>query len=71
MNPGRLLTILGVSLFITGAILYAGPSLPFLGKLPGDLRIERQGFHLYIPITTSLLISAALTALLWLFSKLR
>ncbi len=40
-----------------------------LGRLPGDIAIERDGFSLYLPITTSLLISAVLSLLLWLFRK--
>jgi hypothetical protein len=40
-----------------------------LGRLPGDIVIEREGFRLYVPITTSLLISAVLTLGFWLFRK--
>ena len=44
---------------------------PFLRELPGDLRIERPGFRLYIPITTCVVVSLVLSLALWLFSKLR
>ena len=40
-----------------------------LGRLPGDIAIERDGFSLYLPITTSLLVSAVLSLLLWLFRR--
>jgi hypothetical protein len=40
-----------------------------LGRLPGDIVVEREGFSLYIPIVTSLLISAVLTLLFWLFGR--
>jgi len=40
-----------------------------LGRLPGDIVVERPNFTLYIPITTGLLISAALTLILWLANR--
>jgi hypothetical protein len=40
-----------------------------LGRLPGDIRIERDGFSFYFPITTAIVISIVLSLLLWLFRK--
>ena len=40
-----------------------------LGRLPGDIVVERQNFTLYFPITSGLLISAALTLFLWLVNR--
>lgn len=40
-----------------------------LGSLPGDIRIERKGFSFYFPITTSILISLAITLILWIFRR--
>jgi hypothetical protein len=40
-----------------------------LGRLPGDLRIEREGFSFYFPITTSLIVSIVLSLLLWFFRR--
>jgi hypothetical protein len=40
-----------------------------LGRLPGDLRIEREGFGFYFPITTSLIVSIVISLLLWLFRR--
>ena len=71
MEPGRLFMTLGIALFVTGVILHSGVSVPLIGKLPGDLQIERPGFRIYLPITTSLLLSFGLSLLLWLFSKQR
>ena len=68
---GRILVIAGVVLVTLGLLLYASPSIPLLGKLPGDLRIERPGLRLYIPITTCVVVSLVLSLALWLFSKLR
>ncbi len=55
-------------------LLFAGMLWPWLsrlglGRLPGDIVIERQNFHVYFPIVTSLLISVVLSLLFWLFRK--
>ena len=67
---GRALILLGAILVVLGAILTFAPSLP-LGRLPGDLRIERPGLRVYLPITSSLLVSLVLTAVFWLIAKFR
>jgi Protein of unknown function (DUF2905) len=62
-------------LIVTGLVLVIlGIAWPYLGKLglgrlPGDIRIERDGFTLYLPITTSIIVSLALSLILWLFRK--
>ena len=72
MEPlGRILVLSGLLLVVVGLLLYAAPSVPFLGKLPGDIRIERPGFRFYFPITTCILISVGISLLLWALSKLR
>ena len=71
---GLLLMAAGAFLLLLGAVLYFGPGLNFLGlgRLPGDIHhVNRGGFQLYFPITTSILISVVLTLLLLLFSRLR
>jgi hypothetical protein len=67
---GRTLMLAGVLLFVAGLLLYGFPSLP-LGRLPGDVRIERPGLRVYLPITTCLIASLVLSGLFWLFSKWR
>ena len=69
---GRALIGLGAALALAGLALVASAhwGLP-LGRLPGDLRIERPGFRFYLPITTCLLVSGVLSLALWLLSKLR
>jgi len=66
---GRLLLILGLALAGIGALLVLGGKLPWFGRLPGDIRVEREGFRLWIPLTTSLLISAVLTLVLYLMRR--
>ena len=54
-----------------GLFLHFGPSVSWLGRLPGDIRIERPGLRLYVPITTSILISVVVSLVLWVIGKLR
>jgi hypothetical protein len=67
----RSLIVVGLVFVALGILLYASPSLPLLGKLPGDIRIERPGLRVYFPITSCVLVSAVLSAGLWLFSRMR
>jgi hypothetical protein len=68
MDIGRALIIFGIVLVAVG-FLWPVIGRIGLGRLPGDIVIEREGFRLYVPITTSLLISAVLTLGFWLFRK--
>jgi len=67
----RTLIVAGLVLVALGLLLYAGPPIPLLGRLPGDIRIERPGFRLFVPITSCVLVSLVVSAVLWLLSKLR
>ncbi|MDX1661263.1 MAG: DUF2905 domain-containing protein [Gemmatimonadota bacterium] len=60
----RLLILFGAITLILGVILLAGPKIPFLGKLPGDILVQREGTTVFIPIATSLVLSVVLTILL-------
>jgi hypothetical protein len=64
----RFLIALGVVL-VVGGLLWPWISKLGLGRLPGDIRFERDGFRFYFPITTGLLISAVVTLILWIFRK--
>jgi len=68
---GRLLTVVGLAVAAFGVLLWVGPSVPWLGRLPGDIRIERPGFRLYFPLTTCLVLSAAVSVVLWLLGRWR
>ena len=67
---GRTLIVVGMVLVALGLLIYSFPSLP-LGRLPGDIRIERPGVRIYLPITTCLVASLVLSGVFWLFSKWR
>src|SRR4029078_9456609 len=64
----RGLIIFGIVLIAIG-VLWPLISKLGLGRLPGDIVIERENFRLYVPIATSLLISIVLRPLLWLFNR--
>jgi hypothetical protein len=72
MEPfGRTLIAIGIVCIALGAWLLYGPSIPWLGRLPGDIRIERPGFKLFAPLATCLLLSALVSLVLYLLGKLR
>ena len=55
---GQTLVLIGVLIAAIGGLIWAGVPL---GRLPGDFVIRREGFTFYLPITTSILVSVALT----------
>jgi hypothetical protein len=68
MSPARLLIILGIVLVVLG-MLWPLVARLGLGRLPGDIVIERENFRLYIPIVTSLVVSIILSVILWLINR--
>ena len=67
---GRLLILFGVVLLIVGVIVLGAGKVPFLGRLPGDLVLHKNGLTVFLPIVTMLTISLVLTLLLNLFFRL-
>jgi hypothetical protein len=72
----RMFLILGLIFFVLGGLFYLlsshqFPFLKFLGKLPGDIYIEKENFKFYFPITTSILLSILLSMILYLISRFR
>jgi len=66
---GRVLLVLGLLLAAAGAVLLFAGRIPGLGRLPGDLVVQRGRWTLYFPVTTMILISIVLTVLLNLFFR--
>ncbi|MBB3397923.1 MULTISPECIES: DUF2905 domain-containing protein [unclassified Rhizobium] len=64
----RVLIIVGLAVVVVG-ILWPWLVRIGLGRLPGDILIERENFSIYIPITTGLLVSILLSVMLWLLSR--
>ena len=65
-HPAWTLVVIGVLIAGVGLVWLLAPSIPWLGKLPGDIRIERDNTSIYIPIATCILLSLILTGIMWL-----
>jgi hypothetical protein len=61
---GRLLIVGGVVLAVVGVVLVLAPNIPFLGRLPGDIRFESDNVKVFVPLGTMLLVSLILTLIL-------
>jgi len=68
---GLTLIVLGAAVAAVGALLWAGVSFSWLGRLPGDIRIVKPGFSIFIPITTCIVISIAVSVILYVIRMLR
>lgn len=67
---GRLLIFLGILLVLTGLVVILVNKVFPLGKLPGDITIEKDNFKFYFPFTTGLLVSGVLSGLALLITLL-
>ncbi len=61
----------GWMLLVLGLVVILAPSIPWPGRLPGDIRIERENFRFYFPLVTCLLLSLLLSLLVWLIRLFR
>jgi hypothetical protein len=68
---GRTLLVLGAIIAGFGLVLLLGPTLPWLGRLPGDILIRRERFSFYFPLASCLLASLILSLVLWLIGRFR
>jgi hypothetical protein len=66
---GRMLAIFGGAIMMVGIALWAGLGASWLGRLPGDIRIERGNTAFYFPIVTCIIVSVVLTLVLSLFRR--
>jgi hypothetical protein len=68
---GWALLVLGLVIAGIGLVWILAPSIPWLGRLPGDIGIERENFRFYFPLVTCLLLSLMLSLVAWLVRLLR
>ncbi len=68
---GRALMWCGLVFLVVGGLLLLGGQLPWMGRLPGDIAIRRDGFSFYLPLATCLVLSAFVSAVLWLVGRFR
>ena len=66
---GKLLAILGGVLLLLGLALWSGFGAGWLGRLPGDIRVQRGNFGFYFPIVTCIILSIVLSLLFALFRR--
>jgi hypothetical protein len=66
---GGALAVAGAGLLVLGLLLWSG-ALGWFGRLPGDIRFERDGVRVYFPIVSMVVVSLVLSALLWFFRRL-
>lgn len=66
---GKTLILFGVLLVVLGLLFSVGAKLPWIGRLPGDIYIQRENFTFYFPLTTCLLLSLIIALVLYLFRR--
>lgn len=64
-HPGWSLIVVGILIIGIGLVWLVAPSIPWLGKLPGDIAIERENFQFYFPVMTCIVLSVALSGIMW------
>ena len=69
-HPGWILIVLGGVVAAIGLVWLLGPSIPWLGRLPGDIAIERQHVRFCFPIVTCALVSLLLSGVVWIVRQL-
>lgn len=65
---GTILIVLGLGLALVGLLVWTG-AFGWFGRMPGDIRIEREGVRIYFPLVSMLLLSVVLSLLLYLFRR--
>ena len=69
MEPlGKSLVLIGISIVLIGVLIWGFSSIPYIGRLPGDIYVRRGNFTFYFPLATCILISIIATIL---FSQMR
>jgi len=69
IDIGKMLIIFGVAAIIIGGIFMLSGKVPWLGRLPGDILVQKKYFTFYFPLATSILLSILLTLIFWLIKK--
>jgi hypothetical protein len=70
-NIGKILVIAGILIIVIGLIVwFAGNRLSWFGNLPGDIRIKKENFSFYMPISTMILVSVFISFILWMIRKI-
>ena len=68
-SPGPLIIMVGVVVILIGLLVWSG-ALSWFGRLPGDIRYERETVRIYVPIVSMILVSAAVSLVLYLVRRI-
>lgn len=69
-EAGKYIIYIGIGIILVGVIVYFfGNKFSFFGKLPGDIRVEKENFSFYMPLTSMILLSIVISGVLWLIRK--
>jgi hypothetical protein len=68
-SVGLVVVVLGAVVIVVGLLIMSG-GLSWFGRLPGDIRIERDGISVYVPITSMIVVSVVLSLLSWILRRL-
>jgi len=66
---GKILIITGAVIAVIGAILMLSGKLPWIGRLPGDIMVQKKNFTFYFPIATCILLSIIISIIFWLIGR--
>lgn len=69
IDLGRFLIVLGLGVVVLGVVLVVFGRVPGLGRLPGDISLQRGHWTFYFPLGTSIVLSVVLTLVLWLIGR--
>lgn len=66
---GKMLILIGIVVVAAGGLLMLFGKISWLGRLPGDIIIQRKNFTFYFPLATSILLSVLISLIFWIFGK--
>lgn len=66
---GKFLIVLGVIVIAVGGLLLFAGNIPWIGRLPGDILIQKKNYTFYFPLATGIVISLILTLVFWLLGR--
>ena len=66
---GKSLVVIGLVVALVGGVLMLAGRVPWLGRLPGDIYVQRGNWSFYFPLMTSIIVSVVLTLLFWVFGR--
>jgi hypothetical protein len=69
VSIGKALVLFGVVLIAAGIFLQLAHRIPWFGRLPGDIMVQKRNFTFYFPVTTSIIVSIILSLIVWLWSR--